>query len=1484
MRKLSFLRGAHFGNIAGALFSAFLCAGSLGAADVPPGVEVVDLTSPSGTAFSVMYPNSGAWNDNKSYSFAFDDGTAHDRTDRVIIRHTEADVGYDFGVAKNVNAYSIQLPYDDGISVPERAPKEWLFQGSNDKENWETLDDRTGDRAETGWSVHESRFFKFSNGANYRYYRIYFKSINSTQEYLQFAELEFYSILDSDNWSPQTAGYAKKVEFTAAGVPENVTLAYFPLLVRLSSSTIDGFLLTDIQRADHGDIIFVDADGKYLPHEIDTWDAESGEALVWVRITSLTKNATFRMYYGADESSGNDPTRVWTSYAGVWHFTVGATPDSSVNAFEMTFEGNAKASSDGRIGAGVSNGVAKAKLPFGALKDGSKFAASGWFKPTKNSETARLISSKKDYTKEGFDLMYVKDTGLYLRGNANNNTVMYKPSPATAAMPTGAWIHYAGVADGTPGAIYMNGTSLASGTIAAVTGHEGGKLALGGDCGGGNLFTGYCDELRVYNGVPSDAWIQAEAQSLADGYVEYGDAAVNDSLLSGSLMVTGAPAAYGVSNPEYGLTQGLSQGEEVPLSVSESVFINGEETLKAICLGWKVYTNNVVTHQWECDENDPSSHGTGNSFTYTHGSTAGKVEWQFKLQAYINVSPFGDGTVTGSGWYDVGSQVTITATANGTNVFRRWEDMPEGVDGSTAEVTFTVTGPVAPKPSIGGVRYVAKTGNDETNTGLSAESPFLTINHALIDLGAPGGTVNIAAGTYVETNGVDLAAINITNEVSLIGATGHAEDVIVKRKSTDYTRHVIHLDNKYAVLRHLTIAEGSNWADNWGNSDYGMNVRIGTGGGAVEDCILTGINTGNYDQKGQCLWMAAGRVSRCRFLNNKNTSSWDNILGAVLYASGGIVEDCLFASNSCYNASTVYLSGGASIVNCTITANSGAKYSGVFANSDKATVANCVIFGNTASETLTGHVYRGHGERFFNCYSDLAIQNSVNSTVGSNPFAAPGDYHIVPGPCMDGGTDRASVGAIGQTDLDGVARVAGTAVDIGCYEIKDDELTCGFAWSVASPIVRASVTLTGTASADDATFAWRIVNETTGAETTVPASASNSYVFETGEAGLYSVTLTVSAGGDSASHTESAIFRLSPKDVYVDASSTSPEFPYDTWAKAATAVATGVEAAADGATVHVADGLYEIGAQILVDKGIRLVGESGRPAGVVVKRTANNARNINVNNSGAFVANMTFEDGLVSGHGGCLYLGVKGGTVSNCVFRGGRTTANNDYSGGGVLMMAGLLTHCEITDCTSVHKDGGSQTRTLKMNGGRVSNCFIHDNVADYNGSLVALVDNSSAKIENCTIVNNVVKAGQSAVWAGSGTTVRNCAIFSREGEEGGEYAKCGGSDAWNDFWPRRFENCATKGMIAIYKTDNGGNGWYYGINCVTNVTEADCFVNYAGGKFRPKNDGPLWNAGTNGVGVLPSVDFAGKPRIYKEIIDIGCLEGIDEGLSIIVR
>ena len=115
---------------------------------------------------------------------------------------------------------------------------------------------------------------------------------------------------------------------------------------------------------------------------------------------------------------------------------------------------------------------------------------------------------------------------------------------------------------------------------------------------------------------------------------------------------------------------------------------NADETIRALCTGWKVYSFDNQSLTWTYDENDPASHGSGTSFTYTHPtpSIPRKVEWQFQVQAYVDAAPLGDGSTTGSGWYDIGSTATLTASANGTSAFHHWEDLPEGVDGSSASV------------------------------------------------------------------------------------------------------------------------------------------------------------------------------------------------------------------------------------------------------------------------------------------------------------------------------------------------------------------------------------------------------------------------------------------------------------------------------------------------------------------------------------------------------------------------------------------------------------------------------------------------------------------------------------------------------------------------------------------------------------------------------------------------------------------------------
>ena len=955
-----------------------------------------------------------------------------------------------------------------------------------------------------------------------------------------------------------------------------------------------------------------------------------------------------------------------------------------------------------------------------------------------------------------------------------------------------------------------------------------------------------------------------------------------------SVFVTGTPDAYGVSSPMYGTQTGFAAGQTATFEIPEIVFANSDETLRGVCEGWKVYTYDAATRMWSYDAENPDHHGTGNSFTYTHPTpaVATKVEWQFRMQAYVDVTPFGGGAVTGSGWYDLGSEVEISATPSGTNMFRRWENLPDGADGSLATTRFTVTGPVATQASIAGIRYVTKSGDDAANTGLSETSPFLTINHALADLGEPGGVVYVGAGTYNETNGVDLAAINVRNEVNLIGLTGRAEDVQVTRvaNSKEGTRHVLVLNHPQASARFMTFFGGTATTNSWGNSDNGMNVRIGANGGALEDCIVRNATGSGWNQHGLGLFLSGGRASRCRIMNNSSTA--DNSQGgAGLGASAGLIEDCLIASNACMTAGAVYLQGTATMINCTITANTGSKYAGVYCDSDNVRVVNCAIFDNVAKDTPEGRVYRGKTAVYTRCASDLEIPGSTDCIVGQPGFrdAANGDFR--PGaasPCLDAGVARADYGAVSATDVAALPRVVGAKVDIGCCENQGDELECGFTWSVDSYTLPSAVTLTASASVTDgAQYGWTVTDSISGTETVILPSTNPVCVLETLPSGLYTVKLTVTTGGQSSEHVEADIIRLGPKDVYVDVRSTAPVFPYGSWESAATDIATGIAAAAAGATVHVASGTYEIGAQLLVDKGIRLVGESGRPADVIVRRTSGNVRNIQVNHPDAWVANMTFSDGKVAGHGGVLYLNGQGGTVTNCVLTGGRTTAHNDYSAGGVLISAGLLTHSVITDCTAVHKDGGTQVRTVRMLGGRLSNCLIRDNVADYSGALIGL-STEGARMENCTIVNNVVKPGHKAVDAVKGTTVRNCVIFVTDTD--GNDAPCGGNDAYNAFWPQRYVNCVTRGFMAEYKTTDGGKGWYVAANSTTNATEAACFEAPATGNYRVKFAGPLYNAGDNGVGVLPSVDLLGKPRIYKDTIDVGCYEFNRVGTFIIVR
>ena len=505
-----------------------------GLADVEPqGVELVDLTSPGGTAFSLSASDGGWWYDGKHYGYAFND----DWGDRAVINRTAVDIGYSFEKPTVVNAYRIYLPTEEKYLTVHRGPSAWTFQGSDDQQSWYDLDVREG---VSEWSLGEGKYFQFENKMAYRHYRLNMTAVADAEQgngYLQVAEIEFFNVAEKESVELE-----RQVQMSVVGVPDDVTLANFPVLVRLSPQTVPGFRHSQFRRDDHADLLFVDEDGYYLPYEIDTWD-ESGTSLVWVRIRNLVKGAAFTMCYGGAEAVRNQPETVWSAYAAVYHFN-GSQVDSGKASIPYSLRGTAALSTDGIVGGGFASGSAGAATcgqPWSEIpgSPSKSIAISGWVKPAAEvTATTRIFSTKgSDYTENGVELMFVPTGGVYFRGNGGSVTWTWTPDPIASAYPAGEWTHYVASLEGNNISFFLNGVQPAeTGWVWDFQPRGDRYLSFGAvatdACG--NAVNGLLDELRVYRGAMPADWAKAEYDSVHDaGFLVYGAvSAVHQGLMT----------------------------------------------------------------------------------------------------------------------------------------------------------------------------------------------------------------------------------------------------------------------------------------------------------------------------------------------------------------------------------------------------------------------------------------------------------------------------------------------------------------------------------------------------------------------------------------------------------------------------------------------------------------------------------------------------------------------------------------------------------------------------------------------------------------------------------------------------------------------------------------------------------------------------------------------------------------------------------------
>ncbi|MBR3413120.1 MAG: hypothetical protein IKG81_10585 [Bacteroidales bacterium] len=176
----------------------------------------------------------------------------------------------------------------------------------------------------------------------------------------------------------------------------------------------------------------------------------------------------------------------------------------------------------------------------------------------------------------------------------------------------------------------------------------------------------------------------------------------------------------------------------------------------------------------------------------------------------------------------------------------------------------------------------------------------------------------------------------------------------------------------------------------------------------------------------------------CILRNNATTSSYGG--GAYLYYS--TVSNCLFYGNNCSSYGGGLYAYSTSIDHCDIVDNSAYSQAGLYC-SGYGNLTNTIIWGNRrtsgqADQVTLGSMTMHHCAADIYISGDSTILQLAHANLGTDDslhvrFASPDDrdYRLMEGSaCIDMGTATTT----SSNDLSGLARLYGTATDMGCYE------------------------------------------------------------------------------------------------------------------------------------------------------------------------------------------------------------------------------------------------------------------------------------------------------------------------------------------------------------------------------------------------------------------------------------------------------------------
>ncbi|UCH89237.1 MAG: DUF2341 domain-containing protein [Thermoplasmata archaeon] len=366
------------------------------------------------------------------------------------------------------------------------------------------------------------------------------------------ANLDQYGIVINEVMLKPTGGpyetdwsYSKKITIHSGYIDDD--LRDFPMMFTINSTD-----LKDNALANGYDIMFTDAErDTKLDHEIERWDATTGELIAWVKIPYLssTEDTEIYMYYGNSGSENQqNPEGVWSNgYLGVYHMYEATGPvNNSVSERFNAGRANTPTRAYGQIGyCQEFTGLNEYDLFYigdmGMHDDVQKnISFSAWIKLDKErSDDYAKILTKRNVLDTGYGNYLQLNNEIPKRfvGTINNHAL------GSQDYGNYTWIYATMSYDGSSIVEYVNDSAVSTQSWTDALAYSNAPWTIGGRDVWSQEVKGFIDEVRISNAPRSGDWVKAEYfnQYSPESFYSIGDwvnrkaITINSSKVAGDL-------------------------------------------------------------------------------------------------------------------------------------------------------------------------------------------------------------------------------------------------------------------------------------------------------------------------------------------------------------------------------------------------------------------------------------------------------------------------------------------------------------------------------------------------------------------------------------------------------------------------------------------------------------------------------------------------------------------------------------------------------------------------------------------------------------------------------------------------------------------------------------------------------------------------------------------------------------------------------------